>query len=371
MTQNEKGIAFIMTLIVLVVVGTLAAMLLRASNTHIDLALHEEARSKAFHSAEAGVEFIRAHKSKIANNIENKIEEDGNNINNFRDIAEEYDYINAEIEFTNDEYWFDNQDFNFEIDDIEFKISLRVTKEVGFGLNSEGKYKPEGENSYYEQIKFELVEDGVWLKNFNIAQNFDPDDIEELEDHYDISGLEEEFEDNITIVNWREQYDDFEDFYKDFAEEYKPIEEDNDDWRFEQGDPYEIDSHIEEEKIFIEGNLDIKPGGKSEENNEGNTIENSVLIVEGHIDDIGAQSTIKDSVFIVKDYVSAHGVASAEEDWKNPLFLIYSEESEENFFHPRGTGEAFNIEYDDLPLEIDNDKTRLLIKIDNWQQVID
>ncbi|SDL59632.1 pilus assembly PilX N-terminal domain-containing protein [Halarsenatibacter silvermanii] len=165
--NNEKGIALIMVLIMLAVVGVLAAMLLSSARTHSNIAMHEENMSKAFHSAEAGVEFVKANISDVvvaANEINDV--NDGDYYLAFDGDEIVFDYINSGEGHVSDEEdkWRRSdifallEDIN-DIDDFDIDFKIEVLDNDGdIKLLSTGRYFTGDNNNYYkEEIEFELA----------------------------------------------------------------------------------------------------------------------------------------------------------------------------------------------------------------------
>ena len=113
------------------IVGTFAAVLMRSARTHTDVAVQEEGRSQAFHSSEAGVEFVRV-------NIQETLELINDN--------EEGDII----------YPKDEREYVDDLgENINFKIKIEDKNENK--ISSIGKHEI-GDENYREKVEI-VVED--------------------------------------------------------------------------------------------------------------------------------------------------------------------------------------------------------------------
>ncbi len=189
--DNEKGIALIMVLIMLAVVGVLTAMLLSSARTHSNLARHEESMSKAFHSAEAGVEFVRAglYSGELDLNS-----------------AETGKFIDENHSFSDEEIWLKENTFDkIELENVKFKVE--VENNVGtIELLSTGEYE-----RYNEEILLVFTFGGdrnfIGFTEENEVYNFGVDDIP----HFDNVSLgkvkhgNNEHDGELTGSTWNSQ----------------------------------------------------------------------------------------------------------------------------------------------------------------------
>src|SRR6056297_736469 len=93
--NKNDGVALVLVMSLMVLGGILIPVLMRSTETHIDVAQHKESMSKSFYSADSGVEFVKANSKEIFNKIESS--EDNNYIN--------FD-SSGEIKFQSDSKWF-------------------------------------------------------------------------------------------------------------------------------------------------------------------------------------------------------------------------------------------------------------------------
>lgn len=335
--KNKEGIAFVMVLILLSVVGILAAVLLRTSRTHVNTAIHEEIMSQTFYAADSGVEFAKAYSNKIFDEI-NK-DDDNKYINMGSD---------NEIILVNEKEWINN--FN---DDINFNIKIQEIDQIddeieNITLLSEGNYR-----STNKEINFELTilrPDFDWDDTFPTGEdkNYDED-----EDHYDLAGKDsgDSIEDSIDIRNWREEYEDWNDFWtSNTKNEFNEL---SDFPEHMEGDQ-EIKEHISENIISIEnGNLTIS----------GNTeIKKTIIIVDGALENVDGTPTIENSFLIIKDYTQLNGTPK----FTDSVVLIYGDESNDDGNYIEDSGSPATIDEDGGYSY--SDRPSLGVRIENWEQ---
>ena len=304
--ENEEGIALIWVLILLVVVGTLAAALLTSARTHTNIAVHEERMSQAFHSAEAGVEYVKTNINKALGRLH-----------------------------SGEEYIFPEDDNGY-IEFGEIKFRVEKAEEADNTLISEGIY-----DDYRQRIQFEL--DALFFEAnvFNIGRHYELD-----EDHFDLSGAPSDYEllkQQTVIVDWHGRFDSFEEFYDEM------IDNEIDDFDKKDAAYIENKSDIDDEMLIIEESVNFT-------GNNPNPIKDSIIVIDGHLD-AHPQRHIENSVLIVKDYINFSGASAS--DWENPLILIYAEEDLDGDFYLEldGTGN-FDLDFDEisnLPVNISKD----------------
>lgn len=129
--RNEDGAALVLVLLLLIVGTVLVGALLSSARNHINITVHEEAMSKAFYSADSGVEFVRANIEEI---IKLETIDEGYYLNN----SEEH------IEIDNEEFWITFDDS----EDIKFKIKVDKYDGNSINLISTGQY-----NNYNQEIE--------------------------------------------------------------------------------------------------------------------------------------------------------------------------------------------------------------------------
>lgn len=379
LNKNEDGIALIMVLLVLIVVGVLAAALLASSRTHVSTAIHETEMSQAFYAADSGVELLRAY---LGNIIYGFYEDDDYNSFNDFEAFEGY-YINSDYKGAAgiDDIFMDEENIYVFDNGAEFSVKVSNVKHNKIEFISTGEYSFDGNNNIEKNIEFEISLGDVF-NNFNIFRRHDDD-----EEHYDDAGdglggfislidfddvadegqfVEFAYE---IIATAPDYYDDTligdgdgEDFFDTdddpmtFNEEAFCNEEgfEDEDNIEKSGQKTTIDGEIEEKYYLIEGDLEILQDG---------IIKESLIVVKGSIDQLKNQAEIHNSIIIVQGYVNYVG-ASAADDWVNPFIAIYGEEERNpfNYLKVAGTG-SFEIIPKDFP-----DDTPLVLSISNWRQ---
>lgn len=293
--EDEEGIALVMVLILLVVIGTLAAVLLRSARTHTDVAVQEEVRSQAFHSAEAGVEFVKANSreafGKINQNDEGSFIVDSNDNDDNITIVEENDWV------------------DFDENNIEFRIEIDKVDEEDITFLSEGRDDFYNE-TINKKIEFSMASGPSFLNTININERES-----EFEDHFSLQG-KGSYVDQIHLTEWPD-YE--ENFWEPYLKENAFKEE------FDEYNEYLLDEGLELEQRYYDDSLEIELQGTDE------IIDNSFLIVDGNIE-MQTQAEFVDSIVMVKDYVVFRGNATFD----NTLLLIYGEDKYEH--NPQQSG---------------------------------
>ncbi|MFW6378290.1 MAG: PilX N-terminal domain-containing pilus assembly protein [Bacillota bacterium] len=350
--KNNDGIALLMVLVLLILVGGLTASLMAAGVFNIRFGGDEVEKNQAFYAADAGVEYTK-----------NAAKTSGF----FSDLNVD-DRINGNenIKINNS----DNQEL------IEFFVEVEEISENKVTFISNGKTI---DNSRNTSIKFEIPRPSHGLNNLNINNDHDIDD----EDHYNITGGgEEELIKKISIIDWDfNTFEDFHNHFVDFEGEGKKslsqINQDNyenDELDFDYSQSgnssgFSIDKNIEGRNLYIDDNLSIEAQG-----NKDYKIKDSIVIVDGALDlNLSAGFHIENSVFIVKDHFELKG-SSPSEPWTNPLFLVYGENDiKSTYLDIRGTGN-FEIDFEDftkLPIEfnLDDINSSTDIDVQNWRVI--
>lgn len=333
--NKDDGVALVLVMFLIVIGGILIPLLMKVSETHIDVAQHKEAMSKSFYAADSGVEFVKANISNI--DFEESEIDEYLNINN--------------LEFKDNNNWFGKGDFDFDGKGVqEIKFRIKVIGKDPLVLISEGEYYS-GDSKYRKKVQFEIKNNGNIDKNFNIQKKSNEDN----QDHYKISGGKG-IEDSIGVSDWKDGG--FKSSIAKFLSD-ELIYKDGNEFKFNKDNFDEQTNTIENSKegvsILSEGNLKI---GKKL------TIDNSIVVVDGNIEDTGNHIIIKNSVIIVSGYVDLRG-ASSSEDWVNPIFLVYGNDKikGKNVYFNISGGGNFNIIFDELPEEVNIGKV-----ITNWRQ---
>ena len=338
--RKQEGAALVLVLVLLLVGTILINALFITVRSYIKTMPHEEGMSKAFYSADSGVEFVKAN----MNNI------NFNSINNGDYLVAEDSNNDGELEFsfTDNKYWIDSS--VLEVDDMRFNIKV-YSASGDPSFVSEGTYESTNDKQYNEEIKFNITA-GSGLKSFNIQEK-------EVDDHYNESGPGNLI-DHINIYDWGAE--DFISFARiflsnsffdngEFADDSKDIV-----------DQYYENTNVNFEKENIDGkNIIIKNGNLRINKTE---INNSILVIEGNIDFDPPKNKISNSIVIVKGNISSQG-NSASADFENNMFFIYSDEANKKGYYLdfRGTG-SFNINPGDLP-----DEYQPNLSISGWEQL--
>ena len=346
--KNDKGIALIMVIIMLVIVGGLSAALLISSRGHVRTSIHEQTMAQAFHSAEAGVEIARANSNKIFSETSGKtvneengefIKIDSDNVNIVDDGAKWHEFSDSEI---------------------NFNLKIVANDDNKITLLSEGRY--EFDNEIIKRIKFDLSKSEIEFTGFNEVFNIKKDDdIDEMEDHYNLSGPPGGY--NINIPGYDEEGNYFEEenywsdieTWEDFWQSY--VHESHFTIREEYDLSYAGGDIVNQEIIYVGGDLSIS--GNSE-------IYDSIFVVDGNISTGHGTPHIKDSVIIVKDYVDIGGTPHFDDS----LVLIYGEDSfpgnDKIFLDDSGwiaTGVNFPKDGNDFGGDFPP-----IVSIENWEQ---
>jgi len=340
--KKNEGVAIVLVMALLVIGGILIPVLMRATETHINVAVHKEAVSKSFYAADSGVEFVKANLDQIR-----KI--NFNSINSGDFLLVEDDDGELKFSFQDDKYYIDSN--VLEMGDIKFNISVSST-----GSNpsfiSEGNYVSTSGKKYTERIKFDISVDSG-LKSFNIQE------VEDVEDYYNESGPGNLL-DHININDWgAEDFISFASLFlsnsffenDDFVDDSEEII----DQYYENTDKNFNNEDIDGENIIIKnGNLIIKD----------TNINNSIVVIDGYLDFDPPSGKISNSIVIVKKNVTSQGTSSGD-DFENNMFYIYSNDPNTQGYYLdfRGTGN-FDINPGDLPEEY---KPKL--SISGWEQL--
>ncbi|MDZ7672694.1 MAG: hypothetical protein U5K53_07680 [Halanaerobiales bacterium] len=167
--KKQDGAALVLVILLLLVGTILINALFMTVRSYINTMPHEEAMSKAFYSADSGVEFVKANLGKI--NL--------NSINNGDYLVAEDTNGDGELEFsyTDTKYWIGSSILG--IDDIKFNIVISSVS-VNPSFISEGTYTSKNGREYSEEIKFDISA-GSGLKSFNIQDK-------DIDEHFNESG---------------------------------------------------------------------------------------------------------------------------------------------------------------------------------------
>ena len=268
--KKEEGAALVLVLVLLLVGTVLVTALASTVSNHINIAIHKEGMSKAFHYAESGVEFMRANKDdEVFKNIENGV----NYYVSFDKAADEIEineYENEkEIEAITDDLNFNNAE------NIEFKITISENSN-DYEVISEGIYESNSDNNYTQKITFDIISSGgSFNKTFNVKHDYNPDN-----DHNSnllkkiISQSASTFYPEKMTIN--KDIDPDWEFWESLGKENENKEENknekiiyHDSFTTKKVTPTWIDSII-----IINGDLTVNPGSD---------FENSIIVVNGSI----------------------------------------------------------------------------------------
>ena len=338
--KKQDGAALVLVILMLLVGTILVNALFVTVRSHIRTVPHEEAMSKAFYSADSGVEFIKSNLNKI--NISAISSGD------YLAVQDENDDGELEISFTGSKTWIDSDDLD--VDDIKFNIRVDSTS-GNPSFISEGVFESVYGKQYTERIKFDISA-GSGYKTFNIQDKG-------VSNHYNESGPGN-LTDHINIYDFGA--DNFIDFAKLFltggffdGNDFADDNSDDVDVFYENSNVDFKNQLVDAQNIIIKnGNLTMKKA----------TINNSIVVIDGYLDFDPPDNYINNSVILVKDYISSQG-ASASANFDNNMFFIYSNDSNTNGYYLdfRGTGN-FNINPGNLPDEYQPD-----FSIDGWEQL--
>jgi len=167
--KNENGIALIMVLVLLLVVGGLTAALLNFGAFNIRFGVSEADRAKAFYAADAGVEYTR-----------NWLREGGLNIIIDSDDPESINVIDNEEEFQ-DNHYFDIEVESYNDNKITFistgRIENRTESEIKFSYDinpgeslEDIAYIGAGDGEVSEHVEFKGDQDELTEDNMHITQ---------------------------------------------------------------------------------------------------------------------------------------------------------------------------------------------------------
>ena len=338
--KKQDGAALVLVILMLLVGTILINALFVTVRSHIRTVPHEEAMSKAFYSADSGVEFIKSN----LNNINISAISTGD----YLAVQDENDDGELEISFTDTKTWIDSD--NLDVSDIKFNIQVDSTS-GNPSFISEGVFESVYGKQYTERIKFDISA-GSGYKSFNIQDKG-------ISNHYNESGPGN-LTDHINISNFGTN--NFIDFAKLFiaggffdGNDFSDENEDIVDVFYENSDVDFENQLVENQNIIIKnGNLTMKKA----------TINNSIVVIDGYLDFDPPNNYVSNSVILVRDYVSSQG-ASASANFDNNMFFIYANDSNDNGYYLdfRGTG-SFSINPGNLPEEYQPN-----LSIEEWEQL--
>ena len=168
--REENGVALIMTMILLVVVGVLAAAFLTTSQGTTTVAFRQLDQKRAFWAAEAGVEHVKSM-NYVSGEV--NVDDDTIKLGDLYESGEEYRVIEVRQDDNSiiEEVKYDESKDEITIDDNQVNINERITFVV------EGRY-----NDAIETIAIDLVPSGggggfIGVTEDNEVHNFGMEDI--------------------------------------------------------------------------------------------------------------------------------------------------------------------------------------------------
>lgn len=266
--NNDRGIALIMVIVLLLVVGTLVGALMSASVFNIRFSGDEVERNQAFYAADAGIEYIKSNFGKNDNNI------------------------GGEYSLT---------------DEIHFEL-----EQSGVPGDEIIKFTSTGEfNDNLESIKINFRKIDIDLEDFEEPIHGQAES--EEEPAYD--------SENVDLKSWAVDF--YEDDQLSINETLDPSWED---WQSVidqativiEDDKLDTGRTYENEILFREGNLRIFAGHE---------FRSSIIIIDGDLDDdldISPGNDIKDSIVVVNGNLHVQG--TPQHEYKDSLFFVYGDE---------------------------------------------
>ena len=203
--KNDDGIALIMVLVLLILVGGLTATLMAAGVFNIRFGVDEVDRTKAFYAADAGVEYTKNTLIKMIADNKVYLLDENDNLNN---------YLNQ-----NEENYFDNDENYISIGESEFKIKLINNDDQTIEFESTGRFN---ENDRTKQkIKFSFNVDSFYevAVLLNNPENLTKEDLtdwrggQDGEFNYDSIGL-------LDLPDWWDFLDPYQEDSEKIDESY-------------------------------------------------------------------------------------------------------------------------------------------------------
>ena len=377
---EESGVAFIMTLILLGVVGVLAAAYLTTSQGTTTVAFRQLDQKRAFWAAEAGIEHLKS-----MNFVDGDVDGDeGDKLDLFS-----YLYNNNKVYRIIEVRQNGEEVVNFEDEDYENDIIKNNGNEITINFDdidrdepvtfiSEGKYneaeeriKKELEKIVLEALDpddtFSFYHDNYNIKEFEEGGDYDEDDIvferddDGNKDYYIAQNdIEDASRNDLDSADWEEYNkeniisekenrteqsqgpghpqvaDNYYEKFFGFTNEWPGGEDRNyENWNFNEINPDEVDYPIEgktylfEEYKEINGNIKdsilVFKDGMRINGFSSRDIENSTIIIEGDLEINGAPNGMVSSAFYIDGNVINNGVprwddvqTPEDSDWAGP-----------------------------------------------------
>ncbi len=388
--KNESGIALIMVLVLLVLVGGLTAALLNSAVFNIFFSGDEVDRAQAFYSADAGIEYLKENVS--FSEIKDWYEQNNNNNNPL--ASYNGDKIRFELHLTKLEG--DNATFksigNYNGEEAVIYIDInRYFSDEPFQVETgqtdgdflKGQAKQMWEDGYVNLTREISPSKEHWYYDYRYTYNEDNGDkngIKTLDNEYkydkNILPTEDDFiryysdsrrynfgyEENLNDIygndfNGDDTFkNDFEEDYKKFFEEVLKFGECEENDNGEAGDGDNEHGYCYNDvyfTAFIQEEISIgnPGGGQTPGDSWDENLINTILVVDGGVDiTIRPQVRIENSIIIVKD-ASIKFTGSPTEHLKSSMFYIYQEDIEidddPDDPHVAGTYKFWDL--DDLP----------------------
>ena len=320
--KNDDGIALMMVLVLLILVGGLTASLMAAGVFNIRFGVDEVDRTKAFYAADAGVEYTKNTLIKMESEEMVDQLKDENNINKSL--------------YQNDSNFLVDDERKINIGDSSFNVKLKDIDDKNVVFESTGFF-----NGVEEKIEFSFSSTDVNFEGNPILLRYLEEFGYDIEKYYEFAG-NKDHDDTITeelmeIIDLFHEDEDkgFNDWYS-VLDAFGLIDYDENENRIflgeglADGDEFgKKNDFIEEENMFtrytgdIRGNETISSDyrfyGKEEVIIEveigGNiTIEDSIIIVDGDINFKG-NPDVRNSLIIAKNGISFGGSNEFEKSY--------------------------------------------------------
>lgn len=321
--KNEDGAALVLVLFLLLIGTILVGTIITTARNHINIAVHEEGMSKAFHNAESGVEFVRGNKDYILDNIEDEdnyyltfdkeAQVDKVKINKYENIDDIKTITDDDLDISNAK-------------DLEFEITINKNNSK-YQVKSKGFYNSNSDKIYKQEIKFDIVYSfGNANKTFNLEA--------------DIEGSKPTESEKDSLLNSQAQV-----LFPTFISIKSEIEPSLNAWndiRYDDDtEEWNGDSSLSEQIVnFSNNNNKLK---------NAVLIKNSIIFVDGDLE-INPHIEWENSIIIIDGTLKFNGTPNSS--LLNSMFFIYNKDDEDkNVLHPAG-----NIDFDEWNLDLDFEK---------------
>jgi len=286
--KNDDGIALIMVLILLILVGGLTAALMAAGVFNIRFGVDEVDRTQAFYAADAGVEYTKNTLRKMGSN---------NNLDGFEDTGwidfDEKGYSEFKVERLNpdenDLLFMSTGKFNGVEREIEFSFDIESFYELAVLLNDpDGESSKEGLTNWRGSQGGDFSYDNISLANLNDWWDFlDPNNNDTTGDYNENGFVYYDNTDGSYIKSDKSSVIDYLDFIPVLAEEITSTSdiEDIEDEYYNEDEHGQYEEWQDPDKLFFTKNrVEIDPDGVEKwEEIDSEYEEGDVLYEEGYI----------------------------------------------------------------------------------------